>query len=64
MLDFGVDERWNPKQVARKWQEMEMAAATTMVTTAGITPAMSHFSTSQFSSPIEAPAHFSWMPLT
>ena len=57
MLDFGINERWPARHCARKWQELETTAAT-MAATASMTPAMS-----QFSSPVEAPTHFAFMPL-
>lgn len=57
MLDFGINERWPPRHCARKWQELETIAAT-RGTTAGLTPGVS-----QFSSPVEGPVHFAFMPL-
>ncbi|KAF7188578.1 hypothetical protein HII31_10240 [Pseudocercospora fuligena] len=60
MLDFGIQERWPARHAARKWQELEAATTTTHPTTAGLTPA----SMSQFSSPIDGPVHFAFMPLS
>ncbi|KAK3725868.1 hypothetical protein LTR37_000016 [Vermiconidia calcicola] len=56
MLDYGVNERWPARHCARKWQEVEATAS--MAASAGMTPAMTHYS-----SPIEGPTHFAWMPL-
>ena len=57
MMDFNINERWPARHCARKWQEME-AMATALPTTNGITPGVS-----QFSSPVEAPMHFAFMPI-
>jgi hypothetical protein len=57
MLEFGLNERWPARHCARKWQELEAVAAT-QPTTTGITPGMS-----QFSSPVETPMHFAFMPI-
>ena len=58
MLDFGINERWPARHCARKWQELETSAATLAVTAASMTPALS-----QFSSPIDAPTQFTFMPI-
>ncbi|EME46406.1 hypothetical protein DOTSEDRAFT_42926 [Dothistroma septosporum NZE10] len=58
MLDFGVHERWPARHCARKWQDMEIAN-TAHASTAGMTPA----SISQYSSPVEGPVHFAFMPI-
>nr|POF17490.1 hypothetical protein CFP56_12904 [Quercus suber] len=63
MTECGVTERWPARHCARKWQELEASLALSHATTsaalvAGITPALS-----QFSSPVEAPVHFAFMPL-
>ncbi|TKA31650.1 hypothetical protein B0A50_01727 [Salinomyces thailandicus] len=57
MLEFGIQERWPPRHCARKWQDLEQQAAM-LASSAGITPGMS-----QFSSPIEGPMHFAFMPI-
>ncbi|KAK3073328.1 hypothetical protein LTR53_005176 [Teratosphaeriaceae sp. CCFEE 6253] len=57
MVDFNINERWPARHCARKWQEMEALAATQPATT-GLTPGIS-----QFSSPVEAPMHFAFMPI-
>lgn len=62
MLDFGVQERWPARHCTRKWHELEAtAAAASMVnpSSAGLTPAVSHFS-----SPVETPMHYTFMPLS
>lgn len=62
MLDFGLTERWPPRHCARKFQELESMAATHHpTTTAGLTPGISH---SQYSSPVDAPMHFAFMPIS
>jgi hypothetical protein len=57
MRDFGIGERWPARHCARKWQELETQAATLAVTSS-MTPAIS-----QFSSPIDAPTQFTFMPI-
>lgn len=57
MLDNGINERWPSRHCARKWQELETQAAT-LAATASMTPALS-----QFSSPIDAPTQFTFMPI-
>jgi hypothetical protein len=59
MTDYSLSERWPARHCARKWQEMEAMAATTRGTTAGLTPGLS-----QFSSPVEGPVHFAFLPIT
>lgn len=59
MLEFGVSERWPARHCARKYQEMDMYPMSTYpMATSGITPAVS-----QYSSPVEAPMHYAWMPI-
>jgi len=58
MLEFGLQERWPARHCARKWQELENQAAI-HATTAGMTPGIS----TQYSSPVEAPMHFAFMPI-
>nr|POE99373.1 hypothetical protein CFP56_52766 [Quercus suber] len=63
MTDYGVSERWPARHCARKWQDVETSlvlshATTSAAIAAGITPALS-----QFSSPVDAPVHFAFMPL-
>ncbi|KAK4542923.1 hypothetical protein LTR36_006112 [Oleoguttula mirabilis] len=57
MLDFGLQERWPARHCARKWQDLENQAAM-QATTAGLTPGIS-----QFSSPVDGPVHFAFMPI-
>ena len=60
MLDFGIQERWPARHCARKWQEMETAAAAaTTATVMGFTPATAL--PAQFSSPIESMPNFAFM---
>ncbi|CAK1357728.1 unnamed protein product [Cercospora beticola] len=61
MLDFGVSERWPARHCARKWTDLEAGSNTTaQATTLNMTPA----SLSAFSSPIEGPVHFAFMPMS
>ncbi|KAK5110563.1 hypothetical protein LTR62_005755 [Meristemomyces frigidus] len=57
MLDFGLDERWPPRRCARKYQELETLAMQNM-STAGATPGRS-----QYSSPIDGPIQFAFVPI-
>ena len=57
MPDFGINERWPAKHCARKWQELEAIAAANP-TTAGHVPGIPHFS-----SPVDQPMHFAFMPI-
>ncbi|KAK4554195.1 hypothetical protein LTR86_008723 [Recurvomyces mirabilis] len=60
MLDFGLNERWPARHCARKFQELEsVAMAQHTTTTAGLTPGMS-----QYSSPVDAPMQFAFMPIS
>lgn len=56
MLDFNITERWPARHCARKWQELE--TSNTLAVTSSMTPALS-----QFSSPIDAPTQFTFMPI-
>ena len=56
MLDFNITERWPARHCARKWQELE--TSNVLAVTSSMTPALS-----QFSSPIEAPTQFTFMPI-
>lgn len=58
MIDYGVSERWPARHCARKYQEVEIYPMATWGMAPGITPAIS-----QYSSPVEAPLHYAWMPL-
>ncbi|KAM3424898.1 hypothetical protein BST61_g6873 [Cercospora zeina] len=61
MLDFGVSERWPARHCARKWTDLEAGSNTTaQATTLNMTPA----SLSAFSSPVEGPVHFAFMPMS
>lgn len=61
MLDFGIQERWPARHCARKWTDLDPASnPTAQPTTLGMTPA----SMSSFSSPIEGPVHFAFMPMS
>lgn len=62
MLDFGLQERWPARHCARKWQEMETAAAAaTNAAALGFTPATSL--PPQFSSPLDAVQNFAYIPM-
>jgi hypothetical protein len=58
MLEFGLNERWPARHCARKWQEID-TVPTAQPTTTGLTPGMS-----QFTSPVETPMHFAFMPIS
>ena len=58
MLEFGIAERWPARLCMKKYQDLEIAAVT-HIPPAGMTPT----SISQFSSPVDGPVHFTFMPL-
>lgn len=61
MTEFGSPERWPARACARKWQDIEMATASSLAAaSAGITPAMTQFT----SSPTDAPVHFAFLPIS
>ncbi|KAK1065040.1 hypothetical protein LTR33_011922 [Friedmanniomyces endolithicus] len=60
MVDFNITERWPERHCARKWQEMESLSLSHPMTTAGFTPGVS---STHFSSPVDAPMHFAFMPI-
>ncbi|KAK4504269.1 hypothetical protein PRZ48_005185 [Zasmidium cellare] len=63
MLDYGIGERWPARHCARKWQELESTGSTTTLITTTVPGGMgTPASISQFSSPVEGPVHFSFMP--
>lgn len=59
MLDFGLQERWPARHCARKWQEMETAAANNAAAMA-FTPVTTM--PAQFSSPMDTVPGFAYMP--
>lgn len=61
MLDFGLQERWPARHCARKWQEMETAAAATNAAAMGFTPATTL--PAQFSSPLDTVPSYGYMPM-
>ena len=58
MTEYGVSERWPPRHCARKWQEVELYPLSIYAMNPGMTPAIS-----QYSSPVEAPVHYAFMPI-
>ncbi|KAF2834070.1 hypothetical protein M501DRAFT_944979 [Patellaria atrata CBS 101060] len=57
MLEFGASEKWSPKHCARKWAEI-MPINDPVVHVP--TPAFSHASMSQLSSPVDGPPYVSF----
>jgi len=62
-MKSGIAEGFSAKQCAKKWQELEFSTGN-IGAIAGLTPAMSPFFASQFSSPIDGPPpqQWSWFP--
>ena len=70
MTEFGTAEKFKPSQCSKKWHELEAASSVAnypmypSLNTAAFTPALTQFSNSQTSSPIEAPPQYAWAPMS